>query len=699
MESSSRAPRASSVSNNKGKEQFGLSIPKYAPSSSAAASTSTRPGPALPPTMTNIMRHMEHQKHSLAPKRRAPMHPQDRNVRTSPATSAAPKTHTPPSKPPTSTSASANTARQSLNSRQAPPHAQQFQQAPARQLQQPAPAREQQQQPQSRKIHLVTDSEIPDRIVDKEHGRDYAKLEFLGEGGFARCYKVRDDQKKLFAVKVVSKQSLWNRKYLTKMHAEILIHGRMQHDHVVQFYNCFEDDRNIYLIIELCSNKSLAEMLKMRRRLTEPEVRFFMIQLLDACDYIHSQQVVHRDIKLSNVFLDENMNVKLGDFGLSAILKTPEDRKKTVCGTPSYLAPEIVFGKDGHNQKVDVWSLGILMYTLLIGRHPFKIRTSKDFFKPENKERTLTFPDTPALSKDAVDLVSKMLVADPDERLSIPEILHHSFIQHAELPTMIPCSAFEKQPSLSDLRPVTHFFSGTDRKLVERVALALARGLDRISLHKKTLKGTPIDPPTWTPANVYINKWIDFTSRYGMGYNTSDGTHAVLFNDATTLMTYDRQAYQFITHGTDTTIEEHDINSTDLSRIMKKRSSLLDKFIEYMREKLTSLIDFGHDSPSGVYLAKYMVLDRAIVFRLSNDVIQFNFFGPRFKLILFDDGSKLIFVGEDKVTHMYELAEAIASGNEDILACLAFARDELLQQHKKIFRRHRQPAKMPTNAP
>jgi len=147
---------------------------------------------------------------------------------------------------------------------------------------------------------------------------------------------------------------------------EIQVHKTMVHPNVVKFVECFEDCDNIYMILELCPNKSLMDMLRARKRFTEPETRFFLLQLLGALKYMHGKKVIHRDLKLGNIFLDADMNIKIGDFGLAALLVNENDRKRTICGTPNYIAPEVLFGSgkegQGHSFEVDLWGVGVIMW-------------------------------------------------------------------------------------------------------------------------------------------------------------------------------------------------------------------------------------------------------------------------------------------------------------------------------------------------
>mmetsp|Transcript_12125 Transcript_12125/g.10446 ORF Transcript_12125/g.10446 Transcript_12125/m.10446 type:complete len:134 (-) Transcript_12125:1260-1661(-) len=128
----------------------------------------------------------------------------------------------------------------------------------------------------------------------------------------------------------------------------------------------------MYMVMELCKNKSLSSLLKSRTRLTELEVRYYLRQIIEGLRYMRNCLVIHRDLKPGNIFLDEKMQVKIGDFGLAAILGEEHERRKTICGTPNYVAPEMLKSENGHSFEVDVWALGVIFYTMLVGRPPFE---------------------------------------------------------------------------------------------------------------------------------------------------------------------------------------------------------------------------------------------------------------------------------------------------------------------------------------
>mgnify|MGYP000477637268 CR=1 FL=1 len=142
------------------------------------------------------------------------------------------------------------------------------------------------------------------------------------------------------------------------------------------------------------------------------EVKRFMHQLIDAVEYLHALRVIHRDLKMGNIFLDETMNLKVGDLGLAAKLHFNDERKRTMCGTPNYIAPEILTGGDGHSYEVDTWSLGVIIYTLLFGNPPFETSDVKTTYR-KIKQNNYSFPENSKVSPQAKSLVSCILALEP----------------------------------------------------------------------------------------------------------------------------------------------------------------------------------------------------------------------------------------------------------------------------------------------
>ena len=149
--------------------------------------------------------------------------------------------------------------------------------------------------------------------------------------------------------------------------SEIKIHKALRHPNIVGFEHVFEDDEHVFILLEICRNEILNELLRRRRKVTEFEARVYLVQIGRAVKYLHKNKIIHRDLKLGNLFLSETMEIKLGDFGLAAKLASETERRYTVCGTPNYIAPEVLNQITGHSRPADLWSVGVILYTLLYG--------------------------------------------------------------------------------------------------------------------------------------------------------------------------------------------------------------------------------------------------------------------------------------------------------------------------------------------
>ncbi|ESL10818.1 protein kinase [Trypanosoma rangeli SC58] len=266
----------------------------------------------------------------------------------------------------------------------------------------------------------------------------------LGRGGFAKCYEVERDGES-YALKVIDRAILQKTKTLQKLHSEISIHRRMKHKNIVNFIRTFQDDWNVYILLEKCSNQTLMEISKRRVRFTVPETQHIMLQALAAIHYMHDQAVIHRDLKLGNMMMDADMNVKIGDFGLAAELKYDGERKRTICGTPNYIAPEIIDNThEGHSYEVDIWSLGVILYTLLVGEPPFQTSDVKATYR-RIKQCRYEFPPRIDIPEGGKELIHCILQSRPDHRPTIVEIRNHSFFRSPTPPTSAPLSLFQSQ--------------------------------------------------------------------------------------------------------------------------------------------------------------------------------------------------------------------------------------------------------------
>ncbi|KAJ3055321.1 Cell cycle serine/threonine-protein kinase cdc5/MSD2, partial [Rhizoclosmatium hyalinum] len=154
------------------------------------------------------------------------------------------------------------------------------------------------------------------------------------------------------------------------------------------------------------------------------------------------------------MFLAKDMRLKIGDFGLAAILKHDGERKKTICGTPNYIAPEVLFDTStGHSYEVDMWSLGVVLYTLLIGKPPFQTKDVKQIYK-KIRDNTYEFPNNVPISDAAREVVEALLTRDPNSRPTVQEVLGYTFFVAEPVPYLIPTSALHTIPTLAELNIV-----------------------------------------------------------------------------------------------------------------------------------------------------------------------------------------------------------------------------------------------------
>ena len=616
----------------------------------------------------------------------------------------------------------------------------------------------------SKKVNKnLTLQEIEEKIKDinsKEKIRKYTKGKLLGRGGFAHCYEFTcQDNNKIFAAKVINKENLSQPRQKQKLLIEIKIHKSLHHNQVVAFEHNFEDKDNVYILLELCQNQTLNELLKRRKTLTEIEVQCYIIQLIKGLQYLHSHKIIHRDLKLGNLFLTDKMELKIGDFGLATKLDFDGEKKRTVCGTPNYIAPEVLSGGE-HSYEVDVWAIGIIIYTLLIGRAPFESKDLNTTYK-KIKEIDYKIPENAKMSYAAMKLVKRILVKNPDERPSFDEILMDDFFnQGIAIPKLLPSAALATPPSLEYIK---RYIPNIDKngisqlhqkeKLEEEAKLAdekakelekeKAKELEKekenksesnkekktesnISNKEKTEESSTkessnvnvnkvIENNTPEPKNeekkeenkdklkgpeVFITKWVDYSSKYGIGYLLNNELIGVYFNDCTKLIYNPRirkisfierkvtkekdMMYTFAVNETPKELQKKVLifqnfkkyfdeeNPKKLekmkeqkAKIKKKSKTLTEKAMKEKEEKEKLELKLKEEKEiekegESVFLRKWMKTNQAIIFRLSNKTIQ----------VIFKDRSEIILFGEfvsykDKkdVTKVMKIEDAVNSSN------------------------------------
>ena len=248
---------------------------------------------------------------------------------------------------------------------------------------------------------------------------------YIGKGAFGEVWKVSHKMTgKIYVIKVMDKSSIKGEKLIDQINREIEIMYKLNHPHIIKLINHFEDDEKLYLLMPYASKGQLYSLLKRQVRFDQRTAAQYMREVIEAVRYIHSfsPKIIHRDIKPENLLLDDNYRVLLSDFGWSNFLDDNEFRK-TFCGTPEYLSPEMA-KKSGHNEMVDIWALGVLMFEFLAGYAPFSGSTPKELYSNIKKLKIHWPDDFPPLAKN---LITKILKLNPSERLNINEILDHAW--------------------------------------------------------------------------------------------------------------------------------------------------------------------------------------------------------------------------------------------------------------------------------
>uniref|UniRef100_M4C4D8 Protein kinase domain-containing protein n=1 Tax=Hyaloperonospora arabidopsidis (strain Emoy2) TaxID=559515 RepID=M4C4D8_HYAAE len=283
--------------------------------------------------------------------------------------------------------------------------------------------------------------------------QDYTLLEFLGEGATAQVYLAQHEASGTHvAIKVIDKLLVQRSQLESKVQQEMVLHAELQHRHVLHVERVFEDARNYYMALEYCAHRSLSAIVKTLpgRQVDEQSAKKIFRQVVMGVVYLHASGVIHRDLKLANLLIDGDGVVKISDFGLAARLG--EDHV-TMCGTPNFIAPEVLTAQDEpYNEAVDIWSLGCILYCLLLGKAPFEGRKVSETLENVAKagQNPLQFPE--GFSSSASDLIKRLLSHNPHHRPSAQQILIHPWLR-SESRKRAPPQSSGRRKSLAWMPP------------------------------------------------------------------------------------------------------------------------------------------------------------------------------------------------------------------------------------------------------
>ncbi|XP_018420849.1 PREDICTED: serine/threonine-protein kinase MARK2 isoform X2 [Nanorana parkeri] len=345
---------------------------------------------------------------------------------------------------------------------------------------------------------------IPTSTDEQPHIGNYRLLKTIGKGNFAKVKLARHVLTgKEVAVKIIDKTQL-NSSSLQKLFREVRIMKVLNHPNIVKLFEVIETEKTLYLIMEYASGGEVFDYLVAHGRMKEKEARAKFRQIVSAVQYCHQKFIVHRDLKAENLLLDSDMNIKIADFGFSNEF-TFGNKLDTFCGSPPYAAPELFQGKKYDGPEVDVWSLGVILYTLVSGSLPFDGQNLKEL-----RERVLRgkYRIPFYMSTDCENLLKKFLILNPSKRGTLEQIMRDRWMnvghEDDELKPYVEPVPDYKDPKRTDLM-VTMGYSNEEiqdslvnQKYNEVMATYLLLGYRTSEMDNENMTLKPRQPPDIT---------------------------------------------------------------------------------------------------------------------------------------------------------------------------------------------------------
>uniref|UniRef100_A0A0N4Z5Z6 Serine/threonine-protein kinase par-1 n=1 Tax=Parastrongyloides trichosuri TaxID=131310 RepID=A0A0N4Z5Z6_PARTI len=316
----------------------------------------------------------------------------------------------------------------------------------------------------SSRHHGSSSSRRTNTRSDDPHIGKYKLLKTIGKGNFAKVKLAKHmptDQE--VAIKIIDKSSM-NSTSIQKLYREVKIMKQLDHPNIVKLYQVMETETTLYLVMEFASGGEVFDYLVAHGRMKEKEARAKFRQIVSAVQYLHSKNIIHRDLKAENLLLDADMNIKIADFGFSNTFAFGS-KLDTFCGSPPYAAPELFQGKKYDGPEVDVWSLGVILYTLVSGSLPFDGQNLKEL-----RERVLRgkYRIPFYMSTDCENLLKKFLVLNPVRRSTLEVIMQDKWMN----------TGYEDNELTPYIEPPK------DQKDEERINMLIKAGCNPESIHK-----------------------------------------------------------------------------------------------------------------------------------------------------------------------------------------------------------------------
>ena len=509
----------------------------------------------------------------------------------------------------------------------------------------------------------------------------------IGKGGFGQVYKVKIEKEnpneaKIYAIKIFNKKILnEDKEKADKVLNEIKIHRSLNHVHICKYEHSFEDKNNVYILMEYCPCGTLFNFLKMRKKLEEIEIRFYMFQVLNVLKYFRMQKLIHRDLTLSNIFLFDYKTIKISDFGLSFRENEHNEKSGIICGTPGYYTPESYISK--YTYKTDIFYFGMCIYYLFGGKTIFHTaQSSYDFFlnnnfDPENRIKA---------SKEALDLLRKTVTVE-GKRIRLEKIYEHPFFdkgkgldmdefpdyndenymkQIKELSNQLGIKPFEMKKKKGNIFASSNESGSrsSDSKINEKSSINNNDKNDIFGFKKRTtVRGSMFNfggnergiisesESNGNVKNYYNNKrkiatinldkiiyiiqiYDEVENNCGIGYEFNNNNIGFIFNDdsqMTKINNEDKYIFYHIKDNLTKNTQNIIINIPPKKNLLKEISQKIgllfqmevefkNKKIKYVKNK--SIINNINED---IYVTKYKKGFNCIIFLFSNNNIQVNF--------------------------------------------------------------------------
>jgi 5'-AMP-activated protein kinase catalytic alpha subunit len=357
----------------------------------------------------------------------------------------------------------------------------------------------------------------------------------LGQGTFAKVYYARNLKTGMsVAIKIIDKEKILKVGMIEQIKREISVMRLVRHPNVVELFEVMASKTKIYFVMEYAKGGELFGKVA-KGKLKEDVARRYFQQLISAVDYCHSRGVYHRDLKPENLLLDENGNLKVSDFGLSALAesKRQDGLLHTTCGTPAYVAPEVINRKGYDGSKADIWSCGVVLYVLLAGYLPFHDSNLMEMYRKIGKGE-FKFPNW--FGPEVRRFLSKILDSNPSSRISMAKIMDHSWFRKGLDPKPRITRSEEKEPAPVDVDavfgPNENNSSITESKEEELAKpcnlnafdiISFSAGFDLSGLFEETDQKKEVRFTANKPASTIISKLEDIAKRLRLKVKKKDG--------------------------------------------------------------------------------------------------------------------------------------------------------------------------------